>query len=264
MPGEWVAQLPEDLRANDTFTSYPTLGDFAKAHLDTVGKVTELDGKVKDYDGRVIPDLNKRLENAVNIPGDSATDEERQAFYSKLGRPETPDKYELDPVTDVPVYNEQVDKAIRDILHKANLSGAQAKPVREAFVNMLRQGIAEKAKAEQTRLADEQRALDAEVNSLKDEWKGDEFKVNTELALRAFRKIAETAGIPLEEANKFVDETKTGNLSLGDRKIFLKMFAAIGKTIGNDSLSGNRGGGGGELSDEERAKKRFPNTEFKT
>jgi hypothetical protein len=39
--GLWRAQLPADLKENETFTPYKTLGDFAKAHLETAGKVKD-------------------------------------------------------------------------------------------------------------------------------------------------------------------------------------------------------------------------------
>src|ERR1035441_2671844 len=37
--------------------------------------------------------LEKKMGSAVNVPGPEATDEDRAAFYSKLGRPEPAEKY---------------------------------------------------------------------------------------------------------------------------------------------------------------------------
>lgn len=44
-PPAWTAQLPDDLKGNETFTGYKTIGDMARAYLDTSGKVAELEGK---------------------------------------------------------------------------------------------------------------------------------------------------------------------------------------------------------------------------
>ena len=44
-PG-WLAGLPADLRDNEAFKSYRTVGDFAKAHLDTAAKAKEYEGKI--------------------------------------------------------------------------------------------------------------------------------------------------------------------------------------------------------------------------
>ena len=78
-PG-WLAGLPADLRDNEAFKSYRTVGDFAKAHLDTAAKAKEYEGK---------------LANSIPKLGENATQEERDKFYTSLGRPEKPDGYGL-------------------------------------------------------------------------------------------------------------------------------------------------------------------------
>ena len=80
-PG-WLAGLPSDLRDNEAFKSHKTVGDFAKAHL-------EVAAKAKEYEAKL----------ATSIPklGENATQEERDRFYTSLGRPDKPEGYELDP-----------------------------------------------------------------------------------------------------------------------------------------------------------------------
>ena len=254
MSGEWLAQVPDDLKTNENLTSYATVGDFAKAHIDTLGKVSELDGKVKDYDGKVT-DLNKRLENALFVPGEQATDAERAAFYGKLGRPETADKYTITKPADLPEgikYSPDAEAAFKAFAHKSGFSDAQAKSTYDWYYGLVKAGHAQQLKAEKE-------ATDVAVNALKDEWKGDTFKVNTELATRVFKKF----GGDKPEALKFIQDTKINGLALGDHPIFLKVFAEIGKAISEDTLNaGGRSGFGGEKSDEEKAKARFPNTTF--
>jgi hypothetical protein len=80
-PG-WLAGLPADLRDNEAFKPYRTVGDFAKAHLETANKAKEYEGK---------------LANSIPKLGENATPEERDKFYTSLGRPDKPEGYELDP-----------------------------------------------------------------------------------------------------------------------------------------------------------------------
>jgi hypothetical protein len=80
-PG-WLAGLPSDLRDNEAFKPYRTVGDFAKAHLETANKAKEYEGK---------------LANSIPKLGENATPEERDKFYTSLGRPDKPEGYELDP-----------------------------------------------------------------------------------------------------------------------------------------------------------------------
>ena len=254
MAGEWIAQLPDDLKANETFTSYATLGDFAKAHVDTVGRVQELDGKVKDYEGKTT-DLSKRLENALFVPGEDATDADRAAFYAKLGRPETADKYTITKPADLPEgvpYNPEIEKSFRDFAHAQNLTDKQASQLYGWYYGLVRSGYEAQAKTEKE-------ATEKAVNALKDEWKGDQYQANLTLAQRVFK----TFGGDTPEIKEFIENTKVNGLALGDHPLFLRIFAGIGKVISEDSLSqGGRGGTGGELSDEDKAKARFPNTKF--
>ena len=79
----WVAQLPADLKDNAAFTSYKTIGDLAKAHL-------EMGEKVKESDG-----LRAKLKDAIPKLPENATPEERDIYLMALGRPEKPEEYEF-------------------------------------------------------------------------------------------------------------------------------------------------------------------------
>ena len=79
----WVAQLPADLKDNAAFTSYKTIGDLAKAHL-------EMGEKVKESDG-----LKAKLKDAIPKLPENATQEERDMHAMALGRPEKPEEYEF-------------------------------------------------------------------------------------------------------------------------------------------------------------------------
>jgi len=230
---QWMASLPDAHKQN------PNFAQFKEAPLvwDRFDSLLKAEGSM------------------VTIPGEQATDEERAAFYSKLGRPETADKYTFTKPADLPEgvpYSPEVEAAFKAQVHKLGLTDAQAKAQWDWYFGMSKEGFAKQQQAEQ-------QANEAAINSLKDEWKGDEFKVNSELAARAFKKF----GGEKPEVAKFIEETKVNGLALGNHPIFLRVFAAIGKAIADDSMSaGGRSGGGGELSDEDKAKARFPNTKF--
>jgi len=197
--------------------------------------------------------LIKAEKDMVVVPGEKATDEERAAFYGKLGRPETADKYTITKPADLPVglqYSLEVETAFKQFAHKSGFSDAQAKATYDWYYGLIKAGHAQQLKAEQE-------ATDAVINTLKDEWKGDAFKTNSELAKRAFQKF----GGDKPEILKFIQDSKINGVALGDHPVFLRVFAEIGKAIADDSMSGGgRGGAGGEMSDEEQAKARFPNT----
>jgi hypothetical protein len=255
MAGEWLSQVSEDLRGHEAFTSYPTISDFAKGHLE---KVSELDGKVKEADGR-IADLNARLENSITIPGENATDEERKAFYRKVGVPDKIEGYEFDADN----IEQATDKMFRELMLSSDIPKSSAKSVRKAFVDIIKQGTEAQAKAKADQEALESAAEEKAVNDLKDVWKGDLFKQNTEMASRAWKAVATWAGFSEAEAKAFVDETKIGNLPIGNHPFLLRVMHAVATKISDDSMAGGRGGGsGGQKSDEEAAKERFPNTKW--
>ncbi len=64
MAGAWIVQQRDDLKGDEAFTSNDTTGAFANAHIALVGRASNLDGKVKESDGR-ITDLTTRLENSI-------------------------------------------------------------------------------------------------------------------------------------------------------------------------------------------------------
>ena len=199
--------------------------------------------------------LLKAEKDMVVVPGENATDEQRQAFYTKLGRPETADKYTITKPADLPdgvPYSPEVEAVFKDQVHKLGLTNAQAKAQWDWYFGMTKTGFEKSQQAEQ-------QATEAAVNKLKDEWKGEDFKVNSELAARAFMQF----GGKTPEVEAFFKDTKVNGVQLGNHPTFLRVFAAIGKAISDDSLNGGRGAGGsGEKSDEEQAKALFPNTKW--
>lgn len=200
----WRAGLPDDLKSHESFTPYKTVGEFAKAHIETAGKVSELEGK---------------LGSAIFKPGDDATPEQREQFYRSIGKPEKPDAYEFPKAEGIEHDPKMVEWA-QKTFHEANLNTDQAKAVSQAWDGFMGQ----MAKADQEA---RERAVKEAETSLKTEW-GADYDKNCELAKRAFKTFADT------ELIAFLDESKLGNAPL-----LSKAFAKIGKLMGEDTgLSG--------------------------
>jgi len=233
-PPAWIAQLDGDLQKNERFTQFKTISDMGKTLLDLEG-------------------------NSVRIPGDNATDEDWKAFYQKVGVPDKAEGYEFDADN----IEQATDKMFRELMLNSNIPKSSAKSVRKVFADMIKQGTEAQAKAKADQEALEKAAEEKAVNDLKDVWKGDLFKQNTEMASRAWKAVATWAGFSEDEAKAFVDETKIGNLPLGNHPFLLRVMHAVATKISDDSMAGDRGAGsGGKKSDEETAKERFPNTKW--
>ena len=233
----WMDSLPDAHKQNESFTQFKEPSEA----WDKFDSFLKAEG------------------NTVVIPGDEASDEDRSTFLNKLGRPETADKYTFTKPEGLPEglqYDDTVTEAFKSMFHDVGLSDANAGKLWEKYHEIAAQGHESEQKLEQE-------AMDTAVNQLKDEWSGDKFKVNTELAKRVFTNIFEDEA-KQTEAKAFIQDTKINGLSLGDHPMFLKIFQQIGSVISDDVLnSGGGEGGEGGMSEEDKAKKRFPNTKFK-
>ena len=157
----WRAGLPADLKEHEAFTPFKTVGDFAKAHLETAKKATDLEGKLKD----AIPKLP-----------DDATQEERDIYFMSLGRPEKPEEYEF--AGDGKDASEWTTSWKQD-LFKLGISKDTAK----ALSGLLSTKIQGMVDAHNARIKKE--IADAGV-SLKTEW-GDKYDANVALATRLWK-----------------------------------------------------------------------------
>ena len=229
-PG-WMASLPDAHKTNERFAAFKE----APAIWDKFDSLLQAEGK------------------AITIPDEKATDMERAAFYTKLGRPETADKYSITKPSELPEdipYSPEIETAFRQFAFEKGLSDTTTKDIYDWYWGLVKTGYEKQVKTDLE-------ATEAGINTLKDQWKGDTFAINSELAKRAFKKF----GGETPEIKDFIENTKVKGVALGNHPVFLKVFAAIGKSISEDSLNiGDRGVMGGELSDEEKAKARFPAT----
>lgn len=114
----------------------------------------------------------------IVIPKEDSAPEEWNAYYSKLGRPETPDAYKL-PVPDgaSPEFSQHISK----IMHETGLSQSQATKLATGW-NDYQTKQAQAHEEQQIALENQQ------VEALKKEWGGN-YDANIEVARNAVRQF---------------------------------------------------------------------------
>lgn len=108
--------LSDEFKTNKTLEQYKDLNGLAKSHIE----------------------LNKMMGSSVRIPGEDATEEDLNKFYTKLGRPETSEKYELQNPKELPEgfeIQEEGVKEFKELAFKLGLSNKQADELRSFYVN---------------------------------------------------------------------------------------------------------------------------------
>lgn len=162
----------------------------------------------------------------VVLPGDKAEKPEIDAFFNKLGRPETPDKYEFSLPADAD--KSFVDWA-RATFHELGLTGKQAQALFGKYAEF------SGGRAQQLTEADQQKFI-AEDQALRREW-GGAFDQNMSQA----RAAAKQFGFTAEEIDAI--EKHAGYAGV------MKRFAAIGAKLGEGGLHlGENPGGGSKLT----------------
>jgi hypothetical protein len=192
----WRAGLPDDLKTNEAFVPYKTVGEFAKAHLATATKAKELEGKL----GNSIPKLSE-----------NATPEEREQFFNSLGRPEKPEGYELDGEDK---NAKEWTGYWRNEMHKIGVPKDQAKAISVAFNKQIN-GMVEAHNAKiQAEISETSTKLKTEL--------GDKYDASVELASRLWKRDTD---VDLDKA--FPAETSAGRTAV--IRYILKMAAKTGE-----------------------------------
>lgn len=147
-------------------------------------------------------DLNKIVEGYKNlethaskslkVPGEDATDEDWNKFYSNLGRPEKPDGYEFqlnrEALPEEFPYDEKSATEFRNWAHEAGLTPKQAQMLHDKFVGYQAGNFTAMTEHRQKAEGDAHRAI-------VDEWGGTEsegYKRNVELASRSIHQLGLT------------------------------------------------------------------------
>lgn len=159
--------------------------------------------------------------NLLELPPEGATPEQLDAFYSKLGRPGTPDEYGLE----IPQGGDpELTNWFKGTAHKLGLTATQAKALYGEF-NGMSGSLQEKLQARQA-----QESTQA-IGSLRQEW-GQAY----DQMIGAGRRAATALGYDAGKLGAIEEKLGTAEM--------LRLFATLGSKMGEDSFAGDRGEGG--------------------
>ena len=184
--------------------------------------------------------LQSRLGRSVVKPGSDAGPEELAAYRRQLGVPERPEGYEVslpenlpEPLRSDPAA-ETLQQDFLKAMHEAGASNAVVQKALDWYYGNVTQGLAQQEKS-----ADERRT-EAEAD-LRREWGGDHQR-NLTFAQRAVQTFGDDAFV------EFLESQAVDGVKLGDHPAFVRAFAAIGRSMGEDvPLVGEGEAGGGSL-----------------
>jgi hypothetical protein len=147
----------------------------------------------------------------IKLPTDESSPEEKSAFYTKIGRPDTPEGYEI---TDIPENVGMDDETLNQLRHDAFEAGVP----KVAFETVLKNYL--------NRLSEQvvQSRVDGEKVLKEEVWKGD-YDKNLEIAKRY---VSEHCS---DEFKQYLEDTGQGN-----NPIFAKHFYEQGKKTLRDTL----------------------------
>jgi len=153
------------------------------------------------------------------IPTNNSTEDQWNEVYSKLGRPESADKYSLDAKSEIVEMDEGAIKSFAEQSHKLGLNNKQAQGILEYYKNNM------EGTAQQSRIDTETAQTQAE-QQLRQEWGRD------------FEGKVKQAGA-LAKANidpEVLDMTLSNGTRLGDHPDIIKGFAKIAGMMSEDKI----------------------------
>lgn len=158
--------------------------------------------------------------NLLEMPGADADEEALNNFYTKLGRPESPDKYGIQPPEGAD--GELVDW-FKNTAHKVGLTDKQAASLFEDWNNM-------STKKMQAIEAAQREQSEKDIGELKKEW-GQAYNQQIDAGKKA------VAALGYDENSLNALESKMGTADM------LRLFATLGSKMGEDSFVGGERSG---------------------
>jgi len=194
---DWKASLSDEIRADKSLENINDIESLAKSYV----HAQKLVGADK-----------------IPVPNKHATEDDWNAVYSKLGRPETADGYKFNLPEDQKV-DENGLKVFADHAHKLGLLPNQA----EGMVKFYNEMQANQTKEQDsTALAARQKAVD----ELRTEW-GQAYKQKVDQA----NNVVASVFPPGFMSTNLADGTK-----LGDHPAVIKAFADLASKMGEDKI----------------------------
>ncbi len=205
----WRSALPDEFKEHEFVKTFQKPGDFVKSAIEI-----KADRDV----------LKAKLDNSIPKLPENATQEERDVYYTQLGRPEKPEQYEIPEVNGQKNSPEMVSWAQKEF-HRLGIPAGSGKELSTSF-NTFMQGV---VKAEMDKRALERTEAETKLKSEL----GVEYDTSVEMVRRVWKKHSNS------EFDTFVNETKIGN----DPRL-IRWMINIAKLTGEDkSIDGMPGKG---------------------
>jgi len=258
----FLATLPETVRGHDAFKDVKDVSDLATRYHKTVATPfaeqlpEDIRGDASFKDIKDLPSLAKSYLNAqkkIGVPADRLLtlpqDDKPESWneiYTKLGRPESVDKYEIPKPGEGKDYTEgdrQFQQKMLPILHEAGVTQRQLAAIVPKFNALMGELSTAQQTAIQENVAKGDEALTKEWGAAKGEnlsraKKAMSFFAQPDSPLKLGKDLA--AALELKAAD---------GRALGDIPAVAELFAYLGKNMEEDGLIGKGGGGGdGALS----------------
>lgn len=200
----WRDNLPEDIRDNASLSKFTDVSTLAKSYINA----EQMIGKDKFV-----------------IPGQSASEEEWSEVYGKLGRPSSPDEYNID-VSSIQDLDENVFNGFKDAAHKHGLNDTQAKGILDYY-----QSLAAQVETE----SNNNQILQAQTSEreLREEW-GRSYDSNTSAAKGVFNTFFKDSGLDQIELSD-------GSL-LGNHPALVRGLNKLSQVLSEDTIAGNEQG----------------------
>ena len=180
-----------------------------------IEKFTEADALAKSY----INAVKMIGQDKIAVPNKNSTEEAWEEAYTKLGRPETPDQYNLNIKSDVVQMDDSAIKSFTEQSHKLGLNNKQAEGILEFYKNNM-EGIAQQSKI------DTETAQAQAEQELRQEW-GRDFDA----------KVKQAGAIAKANINpEILDMTLSNGTRLGDHPEIIKGFAKIASMMSEDKM----------------------------
>ena len=231
---DWKVGLPEDLRSDPTFEKFKDVESLAKSYK---GAQSLLGSRIPIPSEDASDDVkNEFFQKIQSIPGviklpkqdDPKFSEEIGKLYDKLGRPQTPDKYELEIPDDLPMPDGFIDE-ITKAAHKAGLSKEQLKTL--ADINIKHSKSIQEAVKQQA----------VETKALLEKTWGNAFEENMGCAKGILKKYGE----------KYPDATnELFNSFAGNNPVVVMLAAELGQLYREKGTIAINIGGGNSMTPE--------------
>lgn len=198
----WGAQLSQKLRGDEeavkTLSRFEDISSLAQSYIE----------------------LEKKMSGMSSIPGENTSEEEKTAFWKKLGKPESADKYGFEQKS-------ETERRLAEALFKADLTDAQAKAV-YSF-------IAEAGKAQQAVFYEALKKKAVETDAALEKEFGNLLPEKMENYTKSLKVFGDG------EVLKHLEET-----GLAYDVSMVKMFIKIGEALGESrTVTGSSAGQGG-------------------